>query len=78
MILQPKTYRLASYRTKVGRREGHIFTGKYGNINFKIKITHYPTLTCEYNIVQFPTLSTRRDLDGISKYKVEHHNAGTK
>ena len=25
-----------------------IFTGKYGNMNFIIKITYYPTLSCEY------------------------------
>ena len=33
-----------------------IFTGKYGNIHFKMKMT-YPTLPCEYHIARFPTLS---------------------
>ena len=27
-----------------------IFIGKYGNMNFRIKIAHYPTLPCEYHI----------------------------
>ena len=34
-----------------------VFTGKYGNINFKMKITYYPTVPCEYHIARFPTLS---------------------
>ena len=34
-----------------------IFTGKYGNINFKMKITYYPTLPWEYHIARFPKLS---------------------
>ena len=39
--------------------EGHyiIFTGKYDYINFKMKITYYPTLPCDYNIARFPTLN---------------------
>ena len=38
-----------------------IFTGKYGNINFKMKIT-YPTSPCEYNTARFPTLNRRKEL----------------
>ena len=34
-----------------------LFTGKYGNINSKMKITCYPTLPCEYNTALYPTLS---------------------
>ena len=41
--------------------EETIFTGKYGNINSKRKITYYPTLTCEYNLARFPKLSRRRE-----------------
>ena len=34
-----------------------IFTGKYGNIDFIMKITYYPTLPCEYHTARFPTFS---------------------
>ena len=33
-----------------------IFTGKYGNMNFKIKITYYPTLPCEYHKSKSPNI----------------------
>ena len=47
-----------------------IFTGKYGNINFKIKITYYPTLPCEYNNSMIPHIATRwRDPYGILKQR---------
>ena len=51
---------MATYRTKVGRREGLIiiFTSKYGNINSKMKITYYPTLPCEYNNSTIPNIAT--------------------
>ena len=58
----------------MGRREGNISYSqvtKYGNINLKIRITYYPTLHCEYNIVQFPTFQWQRDLY-YKKVKREH------
>ena len=33
-----------------------IFTGKYGNINFIMKITYYPTLPCEYHKSTIPNI----------------------
>ena len=33
-----------------------IFTGKYGNMNFKMKVTHYPTLPCEYHKSTSPNI----------------------
>ena len=33
-----------------------IFTGKYGNMNFIIKITYHPTLPCENHISTSPDI----------------------
>ena len=35
-----------------------IFTGKYGNMNFIIKITYYATLPCEYHKSTSPNIDT--------------------
>ena len=39
-----------------------IFTGKYGNMNFRIKIAYCPTIPCEYHISTIPTFTRRRDM----------------
>ena len=39
-----------------------IFTGKYGNRNFRIKTAYYPTIPCEYHISTIPTFTRRRDM----------------
>ena len=33
-----------------------IFTGKYSNMNFRIIITYYPTLPCEYHKSTSPNI----------------------
>ena len=38
-----------------------IFTGKYGNMNFRIKIAYYPTLPCENHISTITTSTRKRE-----------------
>ena len=44
-----------------------IFTGKYGNMNFTIKMTYNPTLPCEYHKSTIPTFTWRRDMHAKSE-----------
>ena len=47
-----------------------IFTGKYGKINLKMKITYCPTLPCEYNNSTIPNITTGwRDLHVSLKHR---------
>ena len=41
-----------------------IFTGKYGNMNFILKITYYPTYLVNIIRARVATLTWRRDMHG--------------